>query len=131
MEPDSTSQKFLPSSSESYTDAGPGTRGSCSILLVAYGLAATKSDVEVGKGPLIKLLPVFGGSSIWLYPKNEGPRFGSPYDQDHGVFWSILGPSIYGNPHMSLVVTSGRATSSDGCFVGRGRRLCDMWQRRE
>ena len=39
-------------------------------------------------------------TSIWLYPKNEGPRFGSPYDEDHGVFWSILGPSTYGNPHM-------------------------------
>ena len=32
--------------------------------------------------------------------KTNGPHFGSPYNKDHNIFGSILGPPIYGSPHI-------------------------------
>ena len=34
--------------------------------------------------------------------KNMGPHFGSPYNKDHNIFGSILGPPIYGSPHLEF-----------------------------
>ena len=31
---------------------------------------------------------------------NWGPHFGSPYNKGHNIFGSILGPPIYGSPHI-------------------------------
>ena len=42
-------------------------------------------------------------------PRNKGSEialygcFGSPYNKDHNMFGSILGPPIYGSPHMCLL----------------------------
>ena len=30
----------------------------------------------------------------------SGPHFGSPYNKDHNIFGSILGPPVYGSPHI-------------------------------
>ena len=43
---------------------------------------------------------VLAQPQIWEFAINQGPHFGSPYNKDHNVFGSILGPPIYGSPHL-------------------------------
>ena len=38
--------------------------------------------------------------SYMAVSKNEGPHFGSPCNKDHQIFGSILGPPVYGSPHI-------------------------------
>ena len=46
------------------------------------------------------------GFSFWVLVARYGcfhkvgAHFGSPYNKDHNIFGSILGPPIYGSPHM-------------------------------
>ena len=37
--------------------------------------------------------------------KSKGPHFGSPYNEEHSIFGSILGPPVYGTPHMIIITT--------------------------
>ena len=47
------------------------------------------------------VLEVSGLQAPLAVSTNEGPHFGSPYNKDQNIFGSILGPSVYGSPHMS------------------------------
>ena len=41
--------------------------------------------------------PVFKYMAV---SQKKGPHFGSPYNKDHNIFGFILGPPIYGSPHI-------------------------------
>ena len=46
---------------------------------------------------------------IYIYrafSKNLGPHFGSPYNEDHNIFGSILGPPVCGSPHIYISIWS-------------------------
>ena len=58
---------------------------------------AHTSHGSLGKG---SRTPLKGFGVIWLFPQIRGQIFGSPYNKDHNIFGSILGPPIYGSPHI-------------------------------
>ena len=46
------------------------------------------------------------GNNLVGKSTNEGPHFGSPYNKDHNIFGSTLGPPIYGSPHSRGAIAS-------------------------
>ena len=51
---------------------------------------------------------------------NWGPLFGSPYNKDHSILGSILGPPIYGSLHMitNILVAYSRVYTVYSIYIG-------------